>query len=47
MESWGESVMNAIPHETTFSLTDLNLAAFKRAGGSLEGTEYQRYLDEL
>lgn len=47
MESWGDSVLNAIRHERTFALTDLTLAAYNRAGGSLEGTEYQKVLDEL
>ena len=47
LESWGESVTNAVRHETTFTSADLNLTAFKRAGGSLEGTAYQQDLDEL
>jgi arylsulfatase len=47
MESPGESVLNAMRHEMTYRLTDLNLAAFKRAGGSLAGTPYQRLLDDL
>ena len=47
MESWGNSVLNAMRQERTFALTDLNLAAFKRAGGSLEGSEQQRLLDAL
>jgi arylsulfatase len=47
MESWGASVLNAMRQEKTFDLSDLNLAAFKRAGGSLEGTAYQRLLDAL
>ena len=47
MESWGDSVLNAMRQERTFALTDLNLAAFKRAGGSLEGSEQQRLLDAL
>ena len=47
MESPGESVLNAMQHERTYKLTDLNLKVFKEGGGSLEGTEYQRLLDEL
>ena len=45
MESPGESVLNALRHEWTYTLADLNLAAFERAGGSLEGTPAQRLLD--
>ena len=47
MESPGESVLNAMQHEWTYKLTDLNLKVFKDAGGSLEGTEHQRLLDNL
>ena len=45
MESPGESVLNAMRHEWTYDLTDLNLRAYKDAGGSLEGTEAQALLD--
>ncbi|OGG57017.1 MAG: hypothetical protein A3F84_12940 [Candidatus Handelsmanbacteria bacterium RIFCSPLOWO2_12_FULL_64_10] len=47
MESPGESALNAMRHEWTYRLTDLNLKAFKEAGGALEGTAYQRLLEEL
>jgi arylsulfatase A-like enzyme len=47
MESPGETVLNAIAHETTFGLEETNLRAFRDAGGSLEGTDHQRLLDEL
>ena len=45
MESSGASVLNAMQHESTYQLTDLNLRAFRNYGGSLEGTEYQRLLE--
>ncbi|HEV2123458.1 MAG TPA: sulfatase-like hydrolase/transferase, partial [Chloroflexota bacterium] len=47
IESVGESVLNAMKHEWTYTLSDLNLAAYKRAGGTFEGTTAQRLLDEL
>jgi arylsulfatase A-like enzyme len=47
MESPGESVLHAMRHERTYTLADLNLAAFKRAGGSLEGTPEQRLLEDV
>ncbi|HEU5316404.1 MAG TPA: hypothetical protein VFX49_09860, partial [Chloroflexota bacterium] len=48
MESWGESVRNAMRHEWTYTLKDLNLAAYKRGGGSFQGDdELQRLLDEI
>lgn len=47
MESPGESVLNAIASEWTYQLSDLNLKAFKAAGGSLEGTEYRELLENI
>jgi hypothetical protein len=48
MESWGDSVANAIRHEWTYTLADLNLAAYKHGGGTFEGNDaLQRLLDEL
>lgn len=47
MESPGESTLNAMAHEWTYELADLNLKAFKEGGGSFEGTEYQKLLDDL
>jgi arylsulfatase len=46
MESPGESVLNAMRHEWTYTLENLNLAYFKRCGGSFEGTLAQQLLDE-
>ena len=40
MEKRGETVLNAIAAEDTFKLSALDLAAFRRSGGSLEGTDY-------
>ncbi|MCZ7646730.1 MAG: sulfatase-like hydrolase/transferase [Planctomycetota bacterium] len=45
MESKGETVLNAIRHETTFTLRDIDLESFKQAGGSLEGTEYEGLIE--
>jgi arylsulfatase len=48
MESWADSVRNAIRHEWTFKLADLNLAAYKLGGGSFEGDDdLQRLLEDL
>ena len=47
MESLGESVRNAMQHEWTYKLTDLNLKAYKEGGGSFEGTEDQKLLEDL
>ncbi|MCZ6635483.1 MAG: sulfatase-like hydrolase/transferase [bacterium] len=47
MESLGDSVLNAMQHEWTYQLTDLNLKAYKEGGGNLDGTQYQHLLDEL
>jgi hypothetical protein len=47
MESPGQSVMNAIRREWTYSLKDLNLAYYKSVGGSLEGVPEQAILDEI
>ena len=47
MESPGESVLNAIEHEWTYTLGDLNLKAFVEAGGSLEGATEQALLEEV
>jgi len=48
MESWADSVRNAIRHEWTFTLADLNLAAYKLGGGSFEGDDdMQRLLEDL
>ena len=47
MESPGESVLNAMQHEWTYKLTDLNLKVYKEAGGSLGGTEHQKLLEDL
>ena len=46
MESMADSVRNAIRHERTFQLTDLNLAAYKAGGGSFEGDDLQRLLED-
>ena len=46
METPGESVLNAMQHEWTYGLCDLNLRAYKEAGGSLDGTEAQELLDD-
>jgi arylsulfatase A-like enzyme len=45
MESPGETVVNAIRHETTFRLEELNLAGFGRSGGSLEGTRFAHLVE--
>ncbi len=45
MESPGETVVNAIRHETTFRLKDLNLDGFEETGGSLDGTTYAHLTD--
>ena len=47
MESPGESTLNAMKHEWTYSLSDLNLQAYKDCGGTLEGTVEQLLLDEI
>ena len=47
MESKGETVMNAIRKEDTFKLEEINLKAFKKAGGSLAGAPQQKLLDEI
>lgn len=47
METPGESVLNAMKHEQTYKLTDLNLKAYKEGGGSLKGTEHQKLLEDL
>ena len=47
MESPGESVMNAIKRESTYTLKDLNLAYYKQHGGTLEGVLEQALLDAL
>ncbi len=48
MESWGDSVANAMRHEWTYTLRDLNLEAYKRGGGTFDGNdELQRLLDEV
>ncbi|MBM4086550.1 MAG: arylsulfatase, partial [Planctomycetes bacterium] len=41
MESPSETVMNAIRHETTFKLEDLDLKTWKAHGGNLAGTPYE------
>ncbi len=46
MESPGASVLNAMQHEWTYELTDLDLKSYKESGGSLEGTTAQRLLDD-
>ncbi len=46
MEKQGETVVNAIASENSFRLEELDLPAFKRSGGSLEGTAYEEELDE-
>ena len=48
METWADSVRNAIRHKWTFKLTDLNLAAYKLGSGAFEGDDdMQRLLDDL
>jgi len=47
MEKRGETVVNAIASEDTFDLENLDLAAFKRAGGSLDGTGFQEQFDQV
>jgi len=47
METPGASVTNAMAHESTYTLADLNLRAYREAGGSLLGSDQQRLLDEL
>ena len=47
MESRGETVLNAIHKENSFTLEEINLKAFKENGGSLAGTPQQRLLDEI
>ena len=47
MESRGETVLNAIHKEHSFTLEEINLKAFKKNGGSLAGTPQQRLLDEI
>ena len=47
MEKNGETVVNAIASEDSFKLEELDLQAFKRSGGSLEGTAYEDALEEL
>ncbi len=47
MESPGESVLNAMRHEWTYELEDLDLRAYKEAGGSLDGTAARALLDAL
>lgn len=46
MESPGESVFNAMAHEWTYKLTDLNLKAYKEGGGTFEGTDV-KLLEDL
>ncbi|NIA16611.1 MAG: sulfatase-like hydrolase/transferase [Nitrospiraceae bacterium] len=46
METPGESVVNAIQHEDTFRLEDLELKRWHDIGGSLEGTPFQHLLEE-
>jgi len=45
LETPGESTVNAIRHETSFTLDELDLAFYKSAGGTLEGTEYEGLMD--
>jgi hypothetical protein len=41
METPGQAIMDAIRHETSYRLEDLDLAAWKAAGGDLRGTPYE------
>jgi arylsulfatase A-like enzyme len=41
MQSPGQTVMDAIRHETSFRLEELDLRAWKAAGGDLRGTPYE------
>ncbi|GMV79811.1 MAG: choline-sulfatase [Planctomycetota bacterium] len=47
LEAPGETVLNAIRHETTFRLEEIDLKNFKAVGGSLAGTDQQHLLDRL
>jgi hypothetical protein len=47
MESPGQTVVNAIRHETSYRLEDLDLAAWKLAGGDLRGTPYEALWEAL
>ena len=47
LESRGASVLNAMRKETTFTVEDLPLKAFKEVGGSFEGTKYQEMFEDL
>ena len=47
LETPGESTVNAVRHETTFTLDELDLAFYKEHGGTLEGTQYEHLLDDV
>ncbi|MCW8130540.1 MAG: sulfatase-like hydrolase/transferase [Planctomycetota bacterium] len=47
MESWGDSMLTPLRHETTVRVQDLDLKKFKAMGGSFEGRPEQKLLDEL
>ncbi len=47
MEPPGQTVMDAIRHETSYRLEELDLRAWKAAGGDLRGTPYEALWDAL
>lgn len=47
MESWGDSMLLPLRHETTVRVEDLDLKKFKTMGGSFTGRPEQRLLDAL
>lgn len=47
METPGQAILNAVRHETSFRVEELDLRSWKAHGGDLRGTPYEQLWERL